>query len=139
MVQTFERKLMTTSFTVSTILPASAECIYKAWLSSKMHAAFTGSAARIDPTVGGTFSVWDGYITGKNTQLEPYSRIIQSWRTTEFLAQAPDSRLEIVLKAVPEGTRITLKHSRIPEDQAEEYKRGWKEFYFSPMQAYFQT
>jgi activator of HSP90 ATPase len=128
---------MTTSFTVSTLLPVSAERIYKAWLNSAEHAAFTGSAAKIDPTIGGTFSAWDGYISGKNTLLEPYRRIIQSWRTTEFPEQAPDSRLEILLKAVPEGTRITLKHSQIPEGQAEEYKRGWKEFYFAPMRAYF--
>lgn len=129
---------MKTSFTVSTVMPASAERIYKAWLNSEEHAAFTGSAARIDPAVGGTFSAWDGYITGKNTQLEPYTRIIQSWRTTEFPEQAPDSRLEILLKTVPEGTKITLKHSQIPEGQAEEYRQGWEEFYFSPMQAYFQ-
>lgn len=129
---------MTTSFAISRILSASAERIYNAWLSSEEHAAFTGSAAKIDPTVGGTFSVWDGYITGKTTLLEPHRRIIQSWRTTEFPEQALDSLLEIVLKPLPEGTRITLKHSRIPEDQAEEYKRGWKEFYFSPMLEYFR-
>lgn len=130
---------MTNAFTISTILPVSAERIYKAWLNSEEHAAFTGSAAAIDPTLGGAFSVWDGYITGKNILLEPHSRIIQSWRTTEFPGQAPDSRLEILLKTVPEGTRITLKHSQIPEGQAEEYKRGWKEFYFAPMKTYFQS
>ena len=128
---------MKTSFTVSTVLPVSAERIYKAWLSTKEHAAFTGSPARIDPAVGGTFSAWDGYITGKTTKLEPYTRIVQAWRTTEFPEQAPDSRLEILLKAVPGGTQVTLKHSQIPEGQADEYKQGWEEYYFSPMLAYF--
>jgi len=130
--------MMNTSFTVSTVLPGSAERIFKAWLSSEEHAAFTGSAAKINPALRGTFSAWDGYITGQNLILEPYTRIVQSWRTTEFPEQAPDSRLEILLKTVPEGTRVTLKHSQIPEGQAEEYKRGWEEYYFSPMLEYFQ-
>jgi len=128
---------MATSFTISTILPAEAKAIYHAWLDSREHAAFTGSAAQIEPNVGGTFRVWDGYITGQTIVLEPYSRIIQSWRTTEFPPHAPDSRVEIALKSAPGGTKLTLKHSQIPEGQAEDYKKGWKDFYFSPLAAYF--
>ena len=128
---------MKNAFTVSAIFPASAERIYKAWLSSEEHAAFTGSAAKIKPQVGGEFSAWDGYITGKTVTLEPHRRIVQDWRTTEFPEGSPDSKLEVLLKEVEGGTKVTLKHSNIPEGQAEQYKSGWKDFYFAPMRAYF--
>lgn len=57
---------MSESLQVSTILPASAERIYKAWLSSSEHAAFIDASANIMPEVGTSFSMWDGYIEGVN-------------------------------------------------------------------------
>jgi len=125
------------SFEVSTVLPASAHRIYEAWLSSDEHAAFIGASAEINPAVGGKFSMWDGYIGGVNEELEPNQRIVQRWRTTEFPAESPDSRLEIMLEEVEEGTRLILIHSEIPEGQGEQYREGWEEHYFEGMRDYF--
>ncbi|HZY42176.1 MAG TPA: SRPBCC domain-containing protein, partial [Anaerolineae bacterium] len=94
-------------------------------------------SAQIDPRVGGAHSAWDGYITGTTLELETDRRIVQSWRTSEFPADSPDSRLEIVLEAVAGGTRLTLKHSNIPAGQGASYESGWAENYFEPMTAYF--
>jgi activator of HSP90 ATPase len=97
----------------------------------------TGSPAKIDPRVGGKFSAWDGYITGTTLELKPHSRIVQAWRTSEFADGDPDSRVEVTLKAVHAGTKVTLTHSIIPEGQAESYESGWEEWYFAPMRDYF--
>ena len=80
---------MSESFEVSTVLPASAERIYKAWLSSDEHAAFIGASAETSSEVGARFSMWDGYIEGVNEELEPSHRIVQRWRTTEFPPREP--------------------------------------------------
>jgi uncharacterized protein YndB with AHSA1/START domain len=129
---------MTETIEISTTLPTSAERIYRAWLASAEHAAFTGSAADIDPAVGGSFSAWDGYIQGFNLEMEPFHRIVQAWRTTDFPPGSPDSRLEIRLEPVSDTeTRLTLLHSQIPEGQGQEYLQGWQDYYFTPMQAYF--
>lgn len=130
---------MSESFEVSTVLPATAERIYEAWLSSNEHAAFIGSSAEIDAAVGGRFSMWDGYIEGVNEELEPNRRIVQSWRTTEFPPESPDSRLEIVLEAVEGGTRLTLSHTELPEGQGKQYRDGWQEHYFERMREYFSS
>ena len=128
---------MKTEFTITTILPASPEKVFKAWLSSEGHSAMTGSAAKAEPRVGGTFTAWDGYITGKTLELNPYSRIVQAWRTSEFPDESPDSRLEILLEASKKGTKLTLIHSNIPDDQADSYECGWDDNYFKPMKEYF--
>ena len=128
---------MKTEFTISTILPASPEKVFKAWLSSDGHSAMTGSTAKVEPRVGSTFTAWDGYITGKTLELKPYSRIVQAWRTSEFPDESPDSRLEILLEAVKKGTKLTLIHSNIPDDQADSYEGGWEDNYFKPMKEYF--
>jgi uncharacterized protein YndB with AHSA1/START domain len=128
---------MSEAIEVSTTLPASPQAVYQAWLNSQAHGAFSGGAAQIDPRVGGSFTAWDGYIQGSTLELEPYRRIRQAWRTTEFPEGSPDSDLEIRLEPVPEGTLITLVHTQIPDSQGEEYRQGWLEYYFQPMQEYF--
>lgn len=117
--------------------PVNAETIYKAWIDSTGHRDFTGGNAVIDPRNGGNFSAWDGYITGIILKLEPFHRIIQSWRTTDFHPLDPSSTLEIILDEAENGTTMTLNHTDIPSGQGEKYEKGWKEYYFEPMMGYF--
>ncbi len=124
-------------FTMNTTLPSSPEAIFKTWFSSEGHSAMTGSPAQVEPDEHGKFTAWDGYIWGKTLEVEAPERFVQAWRTSEFPEDSPDSRVEVHLKAVPEGTEVTLVHSDIPDGQAESYRQGWQDFYFTPMGAYF--
>ena len=128
---------MKTHFSLTARLAVKPEVLYKAWLSSKQHSEMTGSAAKVEPRVGGRFSAWDGYITGKTLELHAPNRIVQAWRTGEFAESDPDSRVEIKLESVEGGTKLTLTHSEIPAGQAASYQSGWEEWYFAPMQVYF--
>lgn len=130
---------MTESITVSTTLPTTPRQIYDAWLSCKGHAAMTGAEATCTAKMGAAFTAWDGYIEGKNLELEPYTRIVQSWRTSEFPEEAEDSQLEILLEKVRNGTKITLNHTNIPKGQSAQYKQGWHDHYFAPMKEYFSS
>jgi uncharacterized protein YndB with AHSA1/START domain len=127
---------VTYEFTVSDVLPATPEEVYDAWISDDGHAAMTGGLAEIDPRVGGQFSAWDGYITGRTLVLEPGRRIVQAWRTSDFRVADPNSQIEVVLTAVPGGTEIKLHHTAIPDGQAG-YEQGWRDNYFDPMRDYF--
>lgn len=123
-------------FTVSDVMPATPADVYDAWLSSDRHGAMTGDPATIDPRVGGAFEASDGYISGTTLELEPGRRIVQSWRTTEFAAADPDSRIDVRFEPDPEGTKVTLHHTAIPDGQSG-YEQGWRDFYFAPMREYF--
>jgi uncharacterized protein YndB with AHSA1/START domain len=127
---------MAESIRVSDVIPAPPETVFVAWLDSEQHSAFTGGKATFSG-VGGPFTAWDGYIQGTTFEAYPHQRIVQSWRTTEFPADAPPSRLEVLLEADEGGTRITLIHSDIPEGQAASYEQGWRDHYFTPMKQYF--
>jgi len=115
--------------------------LYDDWLDSKAHTAFTNSPAQINPVVGGAFSAWDGYIQGKTIELNEGERILQSWRTSDFAPQSEDSLLEVLFTPTSQdeihSTRLTLRHSHIPEGQAEVYEQGWQDFYFKPMLTYY--
>jgi activator of HSP90 ATPase len=97
----------------------------------------TVSAARVSGKVGGKFTTWDGYISGRTLELEPDQRIVQAWRTTEFPDDAPDSYLEVSLEKDKGGTKVSLTHTGLPPGTEASYKQGWKDFYFTPMKAYF--
>lgn len=131
------RETMETGFTLVEVLKAAPQEIYDAWLDSTVHSEMTGGAAHASAQVGADFDAWDGYIQGKNLELEPGRRILQAWRTRDFAAGDPDSRLEITLEPHEEGTRLTLIHSQLPTGQEEEYRRGWWEAYFEPMADHF--
>lgn len=121
------------------VIPAKPERVYGAWLSGDEHAAMTGGAAECDPVVGGRYAAWDGYIHGVNVALEPYHRIVQTWRSSEFPTDAPDSQVELLLEEIDEDvhTRLTLRHTEIPDGQGRKYEDGWVESYFEPMKDYF--
>ena len=125
------------SFEISDFIPAKPELIYEAWMDSKLHSDFTGALALIDPQVNGKFTAWDDYISGTNIELLPNEKIVQKWRTTEFPVNSPDSVLEIILEKEKSGTKLTLRHSNIPDGQSGNYKKGWIDFYLEPLKHYF--
>ena len=129
---------MKVEFEVSDIIPATPDQVYAAWLDSNEHSEMTGSPARISSVVGGKFSAWDGYIRGTNLELEPSIRIIQLWRTSEFEESVEDSLLEILFESVEYGTSIVIRHTQLPE-HGMQYQQGWRDSYFTPMKAYFET
>ncbi len=128
---------MSDSFTLTTYVPASPLQVYTAWLDGEQHSEMTGGRAHCEPVVGAAFDAWDGYIRGTNLELEPGRRILQSWRSSEFPDDAPDSRVELTLQPDADGTTILLRHWDIPPGQGGNYEKGWHEHYFSPMRQYF--
>jgi activator of HSP90 ATPase len=126
-------------FFVSDVIPASPQEIYDAWLSSDGHEKITGGKpAQMSAQEGAAFTVWNGYISGRNLKLEPPRRIVQSWRTTKFSAADSDSQIEVLLEPAPGGTRITVRHSNVPDGHTSYRDGGWQRSYFDPMKEYFK-
>jgi activator of HSP90 ATPase len=129
---------MAIEFLVSVYLPASPDEIYHTWLDSEGHSHMTGSPAVISSKVGDEFTAWDGYIIGRNLELEHGKRIVQSWRTVEFSDDEIDSQIEITLEPEGNQTKLTLHHTGLPP-HGRQYEQGWVESYFEPMKEYFST
>ena len=73
-------------------VPAKPIEVYEAFVDAKKHSAFTGSKATGKGKVGGKFTAWDGYISGKLLELEEGKRIVQEWVTTEWPEGYPPLR-----------------------------------------------
>lgn len=121
------------------IIPnASPKQVYDAYTDPKKHTEFTGSKASGKPVVGGKYSAWDGYIFGKYLALDDGKSVVQEWATTDWEDSYPTSKLELIFRAVPEGTEITLNQTGVPKAQLSEFEQGWRDFYWNPLRTYFK-
>jgi uncharacterized protein YndB with AHSA1/START domain len=125
------------TYTLTSMIPASAQEIYDAWLDSLVHSEMTGGEATMSGEIGAEVSAWDGYISGRNLELVPGERIVQSWRTTEFSDEHGDSIITVTFEEADDGTLLTLVHSNVPDEQRSYEEGGWESKYFEPMKAYF--
>jgi uncharacterized protein YndB with AHSA1/START domain len=128
---------MPDAFRITSMVPGLPERVYSAWLDSSAHTAFTGASAKIDPSIGGKFSVLNGSVSGRTVELLPGRRIVQTWRAKEFPSGSRDSRLEIQFESADGATRVTILHSALPPGQGEQLKQTWIMRYFQPLRAYF--
>ncbi len=126
---------MAENISVSDIIPARPERVFAAWLDPAEHGKMTGGLATDEG--GGRFTAWDGYISGRTVSSVPHSKIVQTWRSTEFPEGAPDSTLTISFAPAGSGTKVTLQHDTIPQGQGPSYLEGWQAHYFTPMKAHF--
>lgn len=120
------------------LVSATPSEVYEAFIDPKKHSEFTGSKATGNPKVGGRFTAWDGYITGKNLELNPSERILQEWQTTEWPEKQLPSKLELTFKKVKNGTEVIMVQTDVPAEQAAELAQGWIEFYWEPLKGYFK-
>jgi activator of HSP90 ATPase len=88
--------------------------------------------ATISPAPGGAFSLFGGYITGRQIELTVNERIVQAWRSTSWPAGAY-SIATFALIEQEDGTKIVFDHAGFPVGQAEHLAKGWHLNYWQPM------
>jgi activator of HSP90 ATPase len=120
-----------------TMINATSKNVYNALMDERIHATFTGATAKIDNKVGGSFEVWDGYASGKNIELVLGKKIVQSWHANDW-PDTGESLLTIDLMADGDSTKLTLSQKDVPDKFADEVEQGWKDFYWKPLNKYFE-
>jgi uncharacterized protein YndB with AHSA1/START domain len=89
--------------------------------------------AEVDPRVGGRFRVrfrkLDGSeheSSGEYLELVKPERLSMSWRWAGGAEDPGESLVEIWLRAVAEGTELTLTHSRLHDEETRRsHEQGW--------------
>jgi activator of HSP90 ATPase len=111
--------------------------VYEALMDSAKHAAFSGGAAKISRAVGGEYMAYDGYITGKNIELVPDKKIVQSWRAVDW-DEGYFSTITFEFTPVQEGTRLDFTHVDVPDGTEAEFTQGWIDNYWEPMKCFLE-
>ena len=102
-------------------------------LSGVMQSMHIGDKpAEISREVGGTFSLFGGYVTGRHVELVPNDRIVQAWRAGSWpVGIYSIARFELVDEG--SGTKIVFDHTGFPKGEAEHLATGWKAHYWEPL------
>ena len=129
----------TVTIRASEFIPAAPSAVYRTFVDAKTHIAVTGANATFERREGGKFSVADGYITGRFLRLQSSRRIVQEWRTAEWPKNAPPSLLELRFLPRENGTEIRMVQSQVPADQAQRFRKGWTEHFWTPLKKYFHV
>ena len=109
--------------------------LYEILMDAKHHAAFTGDDANIRDEVGGTFSTYGGYSTGKNKELLPGKRIVQTWRAADW-PEGVESNVTFDFEQHGDNAIIHFTQTNVPDEQSESIANGWHEYYWEPMRGY---
>ena len=123
----------------SVVLPAPADALFDAYLNPAEHGAITGAAVTIGAEAGADFRAFDGVLTGTILAVISPRFIVQSWRSTKFRVDDPDSIL--ILTFIPEGKqgRIDLVHLGVPDHDFDGVSRGWEKYYWTPWRQYLEN
>ncbi|HWX88787.1 MAG TPA: SRPBCC domain-containing protein [Rhizomicrobium sp.] len=86
-----------------------------------------------EPRVGGRYRVrfrlLDGSeheSSGEFLEILPPERVVMSWRWKGGVEDPGESRVEIMLKAVPEGTELTFTHALLHDEETRRsHEEGW--------------
>ena len=120
------------------LIKGSPHDIYEAFMDSKKHSKFTESKAKVSREIGGSFSIYEGAINGKNVELIQDKKIVQTWRgESENWPKGYYSKITLLFEPVDNGTLIKFTHIDIPEGAYESVKEGWNSYYWEPLKEMF--
>ncbi|MGB6308265.1 MAG: SRPBCC domain-containing protein, partial [Steroidobacteraceae bacterium] len=89
----------------------------------------------ISPEVGGPFTLFGGYITGRNLELLREQRLVQAWRTVRWKA-GDYSIVKFVLVEDGAATQLIFDHRGFPEGEGSHLAEGWHVHYWEPLSKY---
>ena len=121
------------------IIKTSPHEIYEVFMDSKKHSKLTEGKAKVSREIGGTFSIYEGDINGKNIELIQDKKIVQKWRSEgNNWPKGYYSTITIVLEPIDDGTLIKFTHFNIPEGDCDSLKEGWDNYYWEPLKDMFE-
>ncbi len=130
------------------VFKASRKRVYEALTDAKQFnsvvmlsaAMKSGMAPGAKPTeisreAGGAFSLFGGYVTGRQLELVANERIVQAWRAGSWdPGEYSIARFQLMEQGA--GTRIVFDHTGFPKGDAEHLAEGWKINYWEPLEKF---
>ena len=128
-----------TSLTLVRRIRARPAIVFEAVTTAKGIAQWWGPdagpvlLAESDPRVGGRYRVrfrllggTEHESSGEFLEIVRPERVVMSWRWKGGAEDPGESRVEIRLRAIPEGTELTFTHAQLQdEDSRRSHEEGW--------------
>ena len=89
----------------------------------------------ISTEVGGAFTLFGGYITGRHLEMLPNERLVQAWRAGSF-KPGGFSIAAFYLTAEGSKTKLNFEHRGFPDGNGVSLAHGWHVHYWEPLAKY---
>jgi activator of HSP90 ATPase len=126
-------------------LAASPQRVYEALTRSKdfdmitrlsdgaaLLAAAGAKPTAISTEVGGPFTLFGGYVTGRHLEMLPNERLVQAWRAGSW-KPGEFSVAAFYLAAEGGKTRLKFEHRGFPNGDGASLAQGWQVHYWEPL------
>jgi len=113
---------------------AKAHDVFEALMDSKKHTKFTGEPAKISRKIGGKYTAYGDYMGGENLEIIPDKKIVQTWRSSD-LPEGCETKITFTFKQEKGKTKMAFSHYGVPENRYEDLRKGWIDFYWTPLKA----
>jgi activator of HSP90 ATPase len=85
--------------------------------------------------LGSAFSLFGGYVQGRQIELVPDKRIVQAWRAMSW-DPGIYSIVRFELSEQGTGTKLVFDHTGFPAGTGEHLAAGWKANYWEPLEKF---
>ena len=92
----------------------------------------------IGRAVGGAFTLFGGYITGRHLELVHGERLVQAWRAASW-KPGDYSVVKFLLLENGAGTKMLFDHRGFPEGRGPELADGWHTHYWDPLAKFLSS
>ena len=96
---------------------------------------WSGYPAQMEAKEGTEFSIFEGDIAGRNIKISENKELVQEWY---FGDRQEESIVTISLKPHQSGTKVSLEHTNVPDEEAEEFEEGWNVTYWGAIKEFFK-
>jgi activator of HSP90 ATPase len=119
-----------------TIPGAAPEQVYQLLTNGAKFGDVTGQPGKGGGAAGAYFSLFDGWLEGRQVELVPNERISQAWRFTDW-EPGIYSMVRLTLTREGDGTKMIVYQDGVPADVQEHVRTNWRGFYFEPFIKHF--
>ena len=105
--------------------------VWQAFVDPAIIEQWGAGPAKMDATQGGEFGLWDGDIHGTNTKIVPEKLLEQDW----YGHDNPERcyKVSYTFTAAGDTTVVHLSQADVPDDEAQDFEDGWRDYYFDPI------
>jgi activator of HSP90 ATPase len=116
-------------------IKAPIEKVWQALVNAKTIEKWSGKPAKMDDKEGTEFKLWGGDIHGKNIKVIKNMELVQDWFSGEWKNPS-----RVLFKLIDKGkeTEMNLTQKNVPEEDAMDISRGWKDYYIGQMRSFLE-
>jgi activator of HSP90 ATPase len=117
---------------------AAPERIYELLTNGAKFGEVTGRPGKGGGAPGALFTLFDGWLEGRQVELVPNELVAQAWRFRDW---EPGIYSMVRFKLIPEGagTKLVLDQEGVPAAFHEHVRTNWDGFYFAPLRKHFES